>query len=203
MTWSDLPVKGVFAPLIHRSVTYLSAARQMPEPAVVGKPLHMSVRLGEINSRTSFVLRSPSGLEERVSPTAYSTTGAATFETARTEEAGIYTLHALGEGESPPSRKLIHAVAVNLAREESDLRSVSNEEWTRFWQQVGIAPERVRRLHVDDPLEAAIHESRYGVELWTWFVMLALVCAGAEMFLGRENKNLTGTETEDHAGSHA
>jgi hypothetical protein len=120
------------------------------------------------------------------------------FRSLPTEETGIYTLRPLSGDSSSQVQKGVQAIAVNLAPEESDLRSVSKEEWNLFWQKSGFNPERVQRIGADAPLQSAIKESRYGVELWSLFVMLALACAGAEMIVGRAN-NDAGTTEDRHA----
>jgi hypothetical protein len=73
---------------------------------------------------------------------------------------------------------------------------VNDENWEEFWKASGFARENVKRLHADAPLETAIHESRYGVELWSLFILLAIACAAAEMVLGRENKEHAAPEVE-------
>jgi hypothetical protein len=196
-SWSDFPLKGLFAPLVHRSVAYLASGRQASSKSVVGQPLHITARTSEGSSRTPHILQSPSGAEERIVPTAYSTTGTATFETSPTEEVGVYTLNASSGNSAARGQKQLQAVAVNLAPEESDLRALSDEEWQGFWKSSGFAAGNVKRLQGDVSLESAIHESRYGVELWSLFIVLALACAAAEMLLGRENKEHAALE-EDH-----
>lgn len=47
----------------------------------------------------------------------------------------------------------------------------------------------MRRLNASDNLEATILESRLGIELWKYFLALAVVVALAEMIVGREPKS--------------
>jgi hypothetical protein len=193
MTWSDFPLKGIFVPLLYRSGLYLAAPGSAEESAedghhhqlTTGEEIIFSIRLKARTDKDSYVLRSPSGIDERIVPQFSSTTGIATFRSQNSFEAGIYELRRLsGSKES----ELLHAVAVNIAKEETDLRHASDDEVKNFTTTIGLKPEQVRRLAPTTKMGDAILESRFGVELWKYFLALAIALALIEMIIGRESK---------------
>ena len=78
---------------------------------------------------------------------------------------------------------------VNIAAEETDLQHASDDEMNSFFAHVGLSPAQVKKVVVSENIDAAILESRFGVELWKYFIGLALLFAVAEMALGRESKD--------------
>lgn len=184
-TWSDFPLKGIFVPLVYRSGQYLAQVAASPS-FVVGEEMRVNVRLKQRSDRDQFVLRSPSGIDERLVPHFASTAGAATFATPSLSEPGIYLLQ---RGPAPQESELLCAIPVNLSPEETDVRHASPEELEVFFAALGLPPNQVRRIAVGENLETAVMESRSGVELWKFFILLALACAIAEMAIGRESKD--------------
>jgi hypothetical protein len=70
--------------------------------------------------------------------------------------------------------------AVNPDRRESDLTAIPEATLTRWFPA-----SRVSVLRPGGDLERRVREARYGRELWTWFVWIALACLLAETALGR------------------
>jgi hypothetical protein len=200
MTWSDFPLKGIFVPLLYRGGLYLAASASsgestsggQPQQFTAGEEIKFSIRLKTRTDKDSYVVRSPSGIDERIVPQFSSTTGVATFTSQNSFEAGIYELRKLSgrrlDSSSGKEGELLFAVAVNVAKEETDLRHVSDDEIKKFTARIGLNLEQVRQLAVSSKIDAAILESRFGVELWKYFVGLAIVLALLEMIVGRESK---------------
>ncbi len=183
MTWSDFPLKGIFVPLLYRSGLYLAqSATGQPPQFTVGEEIRFSVRLKQRPDKDAYVLRSPSGIEERVAPRF--SAGAAAFSSPHSSESGVYELRLLGDKDSEP----LYAFAVNVAKEETDLRHASDDELKQFFAQTGLKPEQWRQLPVAEKIDAAILASRFGVELWKYFVGLAIALALLEMIVGRESR---------------
>lgn len=187
MTWSDFPLKGIFVPLMYRSGLYLaaSASGDPPQQLTTGEEIKFSIRLKSRTDKDSYVLRSPLGIDERIVPQFSSTTGSATFASQNSFEAGTYELRKLSSGKET---ELLFAVAVNIAKEETDLRHASDDDVRNFTTAIGVKSAQVRRLATSTKMDAAILESRFGVELWKYFVGLAILLALFEMMIGRESK---------------
>jgi len=128
---------------------------------------------------------SPSGLEERVAPRIQTGTGTEEFFSSPTTETGVYFLR---EGNAGAT---LEARAVALPSREGDPDTLRQEDLPFLWSALGATGGSV--LDIEGNLEQAIRETRYGIELWRYFIALALLCALAEMLVGRERK-VTGDE---------
>lgn len=185
LAWSDFPLKGLFVPLLYRTGLYLSQT-QSATSFTVGDELQLHVRLKSRTDKDAFILRSPSGIDERVAPSFGSAEGIATFSSTNSQEAGIYELRKMSGGKDS---ELLDAIAVNVSLLETDLRHATADESEKLFTSVGITPEQIRPLPVSEKIDAAVLESRFGVELWKYFVGLALLLALAEMAIARTSKN--------------
>ncbi len=188
LTGSDFPVKGLFVPLIYRSVLYLSSRNETASPFVVGDEIKAGIRLKERGRHEVFILRTPSGVDERVVPVFSMNTGLANFSTARSTEAGIYEIRTGGAQSSRDNSNTLQIVAVNVDPLESGTRQVSAEEINLFWRNMGLSTGQITQLPDNDNIDVTIQQSRFGVELWKYFVILALACALTEMIISRESK---------------
>jgi hypothetical protein len=191
LSWSDFPVKGLFAPLLHRAALYLGARSESQLAFTVGDELKLRTHMRSSADRGSYSLRVPSGIDERITPRFVSTAGMAQFETPHASEAGIYELRRTAEESAvgqPNKGELVQAVAVNVDPAESDLRPATEDELSAFWSRVGIGGGQTIILESVDKIDATILETRFGVELWKYCVGLALVLAFLEMVIARAAK---------------
>jgi hypothetical protein len=193
LTWSNFPTTGLFAPLLYRSMIYLSASNQAVPPLLVGQPLQFSVRLKNYGEHEVYLLRSPSGVDEKVAAKVLPASSTALFASNRTDEAGVYELRRSStdavQGGTDDKVPSLQTVAVNIDPAETDLRPATVEQWKQFWKSARIQPDAVTELVGTQTLYTVVERSRYGVELWKHFLALALVLALIEMAIGREPKS--------------
>jgi hypothetical protein len=182
---SDFPFKGLFAPLLHRSVMYLAGQQQAEDTCTVGQRLILPVRLQPSDLDHAAIVRHPSGVEERVTVTARGDQRSAVIELGDTPEPGVYRAFAGPAERASGKRRLLQAAAVHPAPLESDLHRAGDQDLEEFWARHRIAPGRVTRLGAADDIDRVVRESRYGFELWRLFVVLAIACALGEMLLAR------------------
>lgn len=181
-TWSDFPLRPLFVPLIFRSGLYL-AQTQSVSGGIAGEQIRFNMRLRNRTDKDAFVLRSPSGIEERILPEFSPVTGLASFSSTSSSETGVYELRKGTEG---AANELLNAFPVNLSPLESRLTRIEPKDLEQFLSLVGLTPEQVRPLNTAGSIDAEILQSRFGIELWKYFVLLALLFALAEMIVGRE-----------------
>lgn len=181
--WSDFPVKGVFAPLLHRSIVYLAQGNRSTSSCTVGDNINVTQRLLNLSAKNVYTFRSPGGIEERVVPRTSSISGLSAFESSPTTETGVYELR--------NENDVLRAVAVNVDPAESDLRHATDEEIAQFWNNIGVKESQAQRVQASDKIEATILESRMGVELWKYLLVLAILVALIEMAIAREAKPAT------------
>jgi hypothetical protein len=187
--WSDFPLRGIFVPLLHRSIMYL-AARGQPVPAVpVGDPVRMTVRLPDRRPDDTFLFVAPDGSEERFVPGIQPGTASALVATPPTRVPGVYSVvRTRGEG----GRNVLAAVPVHPEPAETDLQKADDAALGGFWTTAGLLPAQITRVGAGDQVRTTIQQSRFGTELWPHFLILALLCALAEMLLGRAPRSTQG-----------
>ncbi len=181
--WSDFPLKGLFAPILHRGIAYTGSPGAGHGSLEPGDPLSFSARLRTFTDRDTYTITSPDGRTTKVVPAFRPGEGTARFSGGAAGEPGVYMLARDARGGADRTRDIAGA-AVNISPEESDLRTATDADVAAFGAAAGIEPARVHATGPDRAAQA-VRESRYGVEVWRDFVLLALVLAIAEMAVGR------------------
>ncbi len=176
--WSDLPMRGLFIPLLYRSIYYLSSGESVQgEQLVVGQAGEL--RLTGISETAPLRLVAPNG--EEITPEQRSLFGAVLLQVdASLRVPGIYEVRA-GE-------RLVRRVALNLDSRESNLQVYAPQEAARR-----LAEATGGKVRVLDPgvggaegVIAGIQAERTGVELWNVFLLLALLFLVAEMLVSMQ-----------------
>jgi hypothetical protein len=176
--WSDLPVRGLFIPLLYRSIYYLSSGVAVQgEQLIAGRPSEL--RLTGVSDDEPLRLVGPNG--EEFTPEQRSLFGAVLLQTDATlNTPGLYEVRA---GET-----LVRRIAFNLDNRESDLHVYAPEEAAEQLAEATGASVRVLDTaggNADDVV-SAIQAERTGVELWNVFLMLALLFLVAEMLVAMQ-----------------
>jgi hypothetical protein len=182
LAWSDLALKGIFPPLMHRSALFCGAAEGQPSMITAGDDLTFSLRSRMIGDRDQFLLVRPSGSTEKVLPEISPSDASARFRCGSAAEQGIYRLT---RTRGPGPGETVAAAAVNLRADESDVSPLSDGGCASFLNTCGIPPGQVRVLRDTDSPEQIVRTARIGTELWKLFAVLALALAVAEMIIGR------------------
>jgi len=185
--WSDFPFRGIYAPLLHQMMLYLSALSATPVHHTTGVPLELLLRTAAAPGQV-FLLRSPEGIEERLVPSGSGASGTVRFRAGAPSETGFYRLVRQGSGREEP----LLTVPVNVPARESDLQAASAEAMTEFFEKSGVEAERIRWISAPGTVQETIHEARFGVDLWKHFLILALLLALAEMIVGRDRSRAGG-----------
>ncbi len=178
VTWSDLPVRGLFIPLLYRSIYYLSAGESVQgEQLVVGQASEL--RLTGAPEGESLRLIAPDGQE--ITPEQRSLFGAVLLQTDTSlRTPGIYDVMA--------GQTLVRRVALNLNSRESNLQTYAPDEAAERLAEATGLPVRVLDLGPGgaEGVIAAIEVERTGVELWNVFLWLALLFLIAEMLVSMQ-----------------
>ena len=139
-SWSDLPTKPVFLPLVHQLMRYLGRYEEAPAWRTVGQVLDLTSGSILVGSRRDRVALTPAG--KRVTlPTGSGP------EFLELDEQGFYELRSTGAAESRPP-----AVAVDIDPAESDLSVMDQSEFTaavtgHAGPQAGVDGGRRSRKH--------------------------------------------------------
>jgi hypothetical protein len=174
--WGDFPVRGLFVPLLYRSVYYLAAAADVGQSLTVRQAGALRV------SGASEGLRLVGPSTEFV-PEQRSVPGGVLLEVDESvTEPGVYDVM---DGD-----RLVRRVAFNPDARESDLAVLAPEEARRRLAESTGADVRLLDAADGRGLAAAerLAEERTGVELWNVFLGLALVFLVAEMLVAMQWK---------------
>ena len=171
--WSDLPVRGLFIPLLYRSVYYLSAGASVEgEQLVAGAPGEL--RISGLAPGTALRLVGPDGGE--VAPEQRSLFGATLLQVGRTlNTPGVYDVRA--------GDRLVRRVAVNVDPVESDLRVASVDSAASRLQSVLGTPVRSVSGSGTQDVAETLRTQQAGTEIWNVFLLLALIFLVAEMLV--------------------
>lgn len=177
--WSDLPVRGLFIPMLYRSMYYLSASE-----SVSGEQLTAArsteLRIPRVSEAEQLRLVSPGGTE--YVPEQRNLFGALllSIDGSVLDRLGIYDVRS--------EDGLVRRVAVNLAAEESDLRTLADRQGREQLEE--SLSEDVTLIDLDGAQPGdvvdAVAQQRTGVELWNLFLLLALTCLIAEMIVAKQ-----------------
>jgi N-terminal double-transmembrane domain len=180
--WSDLPLKGLFVPLMHRSLAYL-----VQEPIA-----NLSLFVGDektIRIRTSvaptLTVTKPGGMEILINTQPRPTDKSIRF--SDTDIYGIYTVKA--------GNLIIDKFAVNIDPDESNTTPSNEKREEKMLMHLGIASNVVHIVRQSQEVQRIITESRLGAELWKQFLIAALLIAVIEMIVARDSKRSLTTAT--------
>jgi hypothetical protein len=160
---SDFPVSGAFLPLLHQSVKVLARG-------TAAASLVPGERYTAPASTGAWRIDGPDGVEVLSELTA--TAGAARLVSAPLERPGLYRVV---RGDQVRS-----TFAVNPDPAESDLTPAADDALVRAFPD-----GRARIMRPGADLAQRVREARFGRELWSWFVVIALLLLVAESIVAR------------------
>lgn len=186
--FSDFPLKGIFVPLLYQSVIYLSSPITANEDQnyFVGDKIEFNSTQLKKGRTVSPALLQLYDIESRKIPlqayTKTSTEGISqsifTFEQATA--AGIYSVQMQND--------TLFSLPINVHRGESNGKIGTQDEIESVLNRLGIPEENFAVISADDNVETIMMQSRFGIELWRYFLILAALVALTEMFIAREPK---------------
>lgn len=173
LSWSTFPLKGLFAPLIYRSLFYLSSSDANVNMFLTGERVPVNIN----GSRAAALkIETPLNTIEKVDLTKVKSK---TYYYSNTSEPGVYLFY--------NGNKLLNAVAVNHNPVESELTYFNTSEFAKVFS--GLNPKlSANVLSQTDDIKEIIKRTRYGVELWKYLLMAALILALVEMLVARNTK---------------
>jgi hypothetical protein len=176
-TWTDLPTRGLFLPLLYRSIFLLSSTDAVVgEQFVVGMP--GEIVLPGATESANTVIRLPSG--EEVAPDRRGITGGLLLRLdGLLNDTGAYDVLENG--------RTIRRFTVNPDPREADLSRSNPAEVAVILSGLVGTDVDVLTLEASDPLTASsrVAAERGGVELWNVLLVVALLALIAEMAVSR------------------
>jgi hypothetical protein len=172
LSWSDFPLKSLFAPIIIRSIFYLSSSEALQQS--INSMEEISFSKDQFRSNIISVLK-PNGKRDILSSDSLNSVNR--YNYSSTDETGIYKVY--------DNKNLTTAFSVNHNNEESNLVWSNEESFTNFINDVS---DNIIFLNSNDNFKEKINQTRFGTELWRFFLILALMAAILEMIISRNTK---------------
>jgi len=173
LSWSDFPLKSIFAPIINRSVYYLTSNRNVGKEYLAGDIIDVNV--SNIKLPQVKIIRPDNG-EEFIYLDSISNNTFLKYKNSNL--IGIYKFYSGDE--------LIDAVAVNVNYSESNLTPFSQNDFESFLNDNSF---KGTILNMDNSnYKNEIAKARYGSELWQIFLIISLILALIEMFVAKNAK---------------
>lgn len=160
---SDFPVNGAFLPLLHQAVKVLARG-------TAAASLTPGERYTAPASTGAWRIEGPGGAE--VPSELNAAEGATRLVSDPLEQPGLYRVMRGAE--------LRSTFAVNPDPSESDLTPATDAALI-----AAFPPGRARIMRPGADLAARVREARFGRELWSWFVVIALILLVAETVIAR------------------
>ena len=192
--WSELPVRGLFIPLMYRSLYYLSAYESISGeqfPAARSAELRIARPPGEALLR----LTGPDGTEYVPEQRDLFDAALLMLDEEAVERSGVYDVYA---GDA-----IVRRIAFNVDARESDMLVLElREARRRLTELVGTPVEVITAggRSAEDVVEA-VAEQRTGRELWKMFLLLALLFLAAEMAVAKGWRPTAKEGTSAFAGT--
>ncbi len=189
--WSDFPVKGIFVPLLYQTILYAASGGNtlapLPSLAVgergdipISKSRKKSVNAGRISAKSVAIL-DPNGKETLVQAFASAVAGASsTIAFDKSSQPGIYTV--------VQSNDTLAQIPVNIDPAESNGEQAPFNEFAAVSERYGMDRNAITIVKDPETIDTVVLQSRFGVELWKYFLIGALAVALIEMMVARESK---------------
>lgn len=170
----DFPLKGIFAPLLYKTLFYLSARSRDQVSFTAGEDIPLELKnfpLGQIT-----VIK-PDDFKEVINFTG--TSSSTIYRYKNTDRLGNYRFLS--------KDNIVDIYAVNTNPLESTVDYLTEEDLGAYFRSIGFDGNTVF-VDADIDIQELLQQARYGAELWKLFLILALLVALVETALARSSK---------------
>lgn len=173
--WSNFPLKGLFVPILHQAVLFLTRQQAAQKFLLAGEEILLtSLPAGP----GQITIENPQKIDLVVHP--YRSGMSKSVRFGETGEIGIYRV------KSGPF--IARTFTVNIDPNESNTVPAELANVERMFNAVGVEDAAVHQIIQPAEVQRTVLETRYGTELWKYLLAAALLIALTEMALARESK---------------
>jgi hypothetical protein len=185
--WSDFPLKGIFLPLLQQSLFYAAQGASgsgLTSTVFAGNSIDLPLsRIHRKSAQQQLTLAAPDSTEEIVIPYNLNR-GNSILPLVSLEHIRLTGLYAIRQG-----RDTVALLPVQPDPLESDGALADASATTRTAASLGIPSGAITTITQRVNISSVVLQSRYGVELWSYFLLAALCVAIIEMLIAKESKN--------------
>jgi len=173
LSWSNFPIKGIFAPLLNKSIFYLSSQNTSAKDYFAGDV----VKVNNPKKELIEVLK-PNQTPDFITLDETKNNGYISYKA--TDQIGTYKIK--------NDKKVFSMFSVNADPKESEQKYLSEKEFEEYLKMINFKGKYIP-IERDKNILSVIQQARFGSELWKFFIILALLFAVIEMFVARNTKN--------------
>ncbi|MEO8400033.1 MAG: BatA domain-containing protein [Ignavibacteriaceae bacterium] len=174
LSWSNFALKSFFVPLINKSIYYLSSQDRTDVEFTAGN--NIDINLGNISSPQIKIER-PDDTEEFINLEESSNRNFLSYN--KTYVSGNYKIYS--------GNNLIKDISVNHDPLESVTKYLTVNQFEEYLKKINFKGNYFNVDKIENP-EEVILQSRFGSELWKYFLLVALILALIEMTIARNSK---------------
>ncbi len=181
LSWSDFPIKSIFAPLINKSVAYLSSKERDENIFLAGD--EVNINLKNTNLSQIKILR-PDKSDEFINLN----------ENLRNDYLAYSNTNISGSYKFYSGTNQIENISINTDPSESKTEYADESEFANYLDQIKFAGKYVS-VDKEENISQKIMQARFGSELWRYFLLVAIILALIEMTIARNaKKDLEGIQ---------
>ncbi len=181
LTWTNFPIKNLFAPLITKSVLYMSSKDNSSNQIIAGNPVEINL---QNNSSPQLKIEAPSNrtgnsnnYDDYVDIGKQLNRNFVTYN--HTDINGNYKVYA--------GSNIIDEFSVNSDPAESVTKYYSQDKFADYLKKINFKGKYFNIDKKEDPVKI-ITQARFGSELWKYFLLGAILLALIEMAIARNTK---------------
>ena len=174
LSWSNFPLKNIFAPLFLKSVFYLASKDRPDNNYLAGNPV--TITLSGVSLPQVKVVR-PDKTEEFINLEKSGTMNFISY--TKTNVTGNYKFYS--------GDKIVDEISMNANPAESVTKYLTEGDFNNYLGEIHFKGRHISISKDQNPSEIVM-QSRFGSELWRIFLIAALITALVEMAVGRSAK---------------
>jgi Aerotolerance regulator N-terminal/von Willebrand factor type A domain len=174
LSWSNFPLKGIFAPIINKSIFYLASKNKNNNEHLIKSSVNINV---SNQNFPQIKIVKPNKSEEYINLNGQNNSNYISYN--NTNLPGEYHVYS--------GDKIIEDFTVNTDPLESVTKYTTNDEFQDYLNKINFKGHCIKVDKKDDPVKVIL-QSRFGSELWKYFIFIALIMALTEMFVARNSK---------------
>jgi uncharacterized membrane protein len=174
LDWTNLPLKGIFVPIIYKSIFYLASKDRQIAVNIAGDNVNINL---QNNTLPQIKVLKPDNSEEYINLNNQS--GQDDISYSKTDVAGNYKVFS--------GQKLIDNFSIDPNLLESNITKLTSSEIDDYLKKINFKGTYYK-FEPDENYSLKIQQARFGSELWRLFLIVAFILAIVEMLVARSVK---------------
>ena len=174
LSWSNLPLKGIFVPLMNKAVYYLAAKDNGNQEYLAGNEIEINL---SNNLTPQIKIERPDNSDDFLNLDKNLQNNYISYD--KTKIVGNYKVFS--------GSQIIDEIAVNTDPRESVTNYLSEGDFDDYLKKIDFKGKHIVVAKNQDPAKVIL-QSRFGSELWKYFILIALLLAIIEMAIARNTR---------------